>query len=291
MKTKQFILVFIFFSLQSGFCQNPYNELLPILDINSEARLGGIADIGVVSSLFYKDAGLLQNPSIISINSKYSGTGLYYRDLTDNQNNNKYLSGLTGYHAIDAVNSIGYNFSYLNYQDSIVPDSQSEFEPYEMFLQISYAHNFNNLFSGGLSIKYIRTNYGFSLIDKKINTYSVDLGFNYHKSYNLSEFSKLNSSAGLAIINFGPRIENTSNEKKFIPTKLLFGLFINPDLYLSEKVRLNIELAYQAEKYLTPSEPVYNDEGELIDGKIRILLFLLHFTSRFMIRQMVFQVN
>ena len=244
---------------------------MPILDINPNARIGGVGDIGVVSSDFYKDAGLFQNPSLISNNSIFSGTGLNLRSIKDSDKKNACIEGWSGYFASDSLNAFGFNLAYLNYEDHLITDEFGkplpDFEPYELYLQFNYSRSFSKSLTAGIGIKYIRSNYAFSELENTINTYSIDLGINYHKKYNLANNSNLTTSSGLAITNFGPRISNNQDEKAFIPAKILFGLFINPDINISHLFRLTIELGYQAEKYLIPSEPVYNTEGEIIDGK------------------------
>ena len=269
---KKFIIVLLTFLFSLNLhSQENIDFALPILNINPNARLGGIADIGVVSSVFYKDAGLFQNPAILSSNSIYTGSNIFLKNIKDNTANDAYFSGWSGYYATDSFNTVGFNFSYLNYENIfILKDSNeldSEYEPYEMFFQLTFAHSFNKTISAGLGIKYLRGNFAFASIENIINSYAVDFGCSYHKSYNLSDYSELNTSAGLAITNLGPRLENDENQKKFIPIKLLLGLFINPDIYVSRLFKLNIELYYQAEKYLIPSTPIYNTEGGIIDGK------------------------
>lgn len=269
---KKFIIVILTFLFSLNLLsQENIDFVLPVLNINSNARLSGIADIGTVSSIFYKDAGLFQNPALLSSNSIYTGSSIFLKNTKDNTADNDYLSGWSGYYATDSFNAFGFNFSYLNYENLIITNDSnefvSEFEPYEMFFQLTYAHSFNKSISAGLSFKYLHSNFAFASIENITNSYAIDLGCNYHKSYNLSDYSKLNTSAGLAITNLGPRIKNNENQKAFIPTKLLFGLFINPDIYISRLLRLNIELFYQAEKYLIPSAPIYNTEGEIIDGE------------------------
>ncbi|OFX83367.1 MAG: hypothetical protein A2W99_11835 [Bacteroidetes bacterium GWF2_33_16] len=271
MKLKHIVSLIIIFSSLNTYSQYSNSIVLPIMDINSNARLGGIGDIGVVSSDFYKDAGLFQNPSLISNNSIFSGTGLNLRSIKDSYIEYACIEGWNGYFAIDSLNAIGFNLSYLNYEDQLITDELGkplpDFEPYELFLQFNYSRSFTKTLSAGMGIKYIRSNYAFSELETTINSFSVDLGINYHKKYNLANNSNLTTSSGMAITNFGPRISNNRDEKAFIPSKILFGLFINPDIEISHLFRLNIELGYQAEKYLIPSEPVYNTEGEIIEGK------------------------
>jgi len=226
---KKFIIVLLTFLFSLNLhSQENIDFALPILNINPNARLGGIADIGVVSSVFYKDAGLFQNPAILSSNSIYTGSNIFLKNIKDNTANDAYFSGWSGYYATDSFNTVGFNFSYLNYENIfILKDSNeldSEYEPYEMFFQLTFAHSFNKTISAGLGIKYLRGNFAFASIENIINSYAVDFGCSYHKSYNLSDYSELNTSAGLAITNLGPRLENDENQKKFIPIRNLSNL-------------------------------------------------------------------
>lgn len=66
-------VIFIFLNLalisQEYFPNNTLETEIDILDINTNTRIGAIGEIGVVSSSFYKDAGLYQNPALLSVNS------------------------------------------------------------------------------------------------------------------------------------------------------------------------------------------------------------------------------
>ena len=250
---------------------NNVEYTLPILDINTNARLGGFGEVGVVSSFFYKNTGLYQNPALISRNAKYAGINLSYepwlREITDDLN----ISSISGFYAIDSSNALGINFSYLDMEQMTLIDEFGEFaetiDPFEMFFKLGYTHTFNKSISTGIAIKYLRSKIGENLPDvKTINSFAVDIGFNYDKKYKLNQSSWLNTSLGIAITDFGPRVSYTSFDKSFIPTRFMAGLFINPDIDLSHKFRLNIELGYQAEKYLVPTPPIYDTEGNIIDG-------------------------
>lgn len=250
---------------------NNVEYTLPILDINNNARLGGFGEVGVVSSLFYTNTGLYQNPALISRNAKYAGINLSYepwlKEITDDLN----ISSVSGFYAIDSSNALGINFSYFDMEHidliSEVDELTGTINPYELFFKLGYTHSFKKSISTGIAIKYLRSKIGDNLPDvKTINSFAVDIGFNYDKKYKLNQSSCLNTSLGVAITDFGPRVSYTSSDKSFIPTRFMAGLFINPDIDLSHKFRFNIELGYQAEKYLVPTFPIYDTEGNIIDG-------------------------
>ena len=138
-----------------------------------------------------------------------------------------------------------------------------------------HAHSFNRNLSIGLGLKYIKSDYGnvgtiTGLESKPVNTFALNIGTEYRSDFKISENSLLNYHIGGAISNFGPKVKRSSdpNEiKNFIPTTLRIGFLINPDFYLTDKFRLNLDFAYQADKYLTPTSPIYNDSMGIIKGK------------------------
>lgn len=138
-----------------------------------------------------------------------------------------------------------------------------------------HAHSFNRNLSIGLGLKYIKSDYGnvgtiTGLESKPVNTFALNIGTEYRSDFKISENSLLNYHIGGAISNFGPKVKRSSdpNEiKNFIPTTLRIGFLINPDFYLTDKFRLNLDFAYQADKYLTPTFPIYNDSMGIIKGK------------------------
>jgi hypothetical protein len=76
---------------------------------------------------------------------------------------------------------------------------------------------------------------------------------------------------GSSIRNFGPRIKYTDDpdqKKNFIPSLFAAGIMLNPSYAISEKLQFDTDLSYQAEKYLTPSTPVYASDGiTILEGR------------------------
>ena len=271
MKKLNFILFLLFISLHSFSQSNLVEYSVAFLDINTNARLGGFGVVGVVTSTFYKNTGVYQNPALISNYSKHAGGNLFYmpwlKSLTDDMN----FSGLAGYYAIDSTNAFAINFTYFDLGEVTYTNEFGEYlgkdKPYEYFLKIGYTHSFNKSISSGVALRYFRSDFSSSYTEAKaVNSLSFDIGLSYQHKYNLHNSSLLNTCAGLAITNLGPKISYVEGEEDFIPTKLSLGLFINPDINIYNYFRLNIELAYQAEKYLVPTPPIYDTEGNIVDG-------------------------
>ena len=267
-----FILLLLFISLYSFSQTNNVEFVLPILDINTNARLGGFGEVGVVSSPFYKNTGVFQNPALISKHSKFAGINYSHMPWLRNIIGDININGFAGYFAIDSSNAIAANFTYFDLGELTYTNEFGEFmgtdNPCEYYLKFGYNHSFNKFISTGIALKYFRSDIVPSYYEnaKDVNSIAFDLGFNYDKKYKLNNTSNLNTSLGVAITNFGPRVSYVESVNEFLPTKLLLGLFINPDINIYDYFRLNIELAYQAEKYLVPTPPIYDIDGNILDG-------------------------
>ncbi len=260
MKITLISFLFIFQSLLLFSQQTPQNYISPFLDANTNARIEGFGEVGVVTSPFYKNTGLYQNPALISNYSRNAGVDLMYVPWLKELTNDLNIFGFAGYYAIDSSNAFAFNFSRYDYGDLILTGSAGEYlgeeNPYELYLKFGYNHSFHKSISLGFALKYYRSDIAspnYYINTKVVNTIAFDLGFSYKKKYNLKKYSYLNTNAGIAITNIGPKVSYSDNHDSFIPTKLSLGVFINPDIKMNKLMRLNIELAYQAEKYLTPT--------------------------------------
>ncbi len=259
MKKGLISFLFIFQSLFLFSQQTPQNYISPFLDANTNARLEGFGEVGVVTSPFYANTGLYQNPALISRNEQSFGIDMFYTPWINKLDDEINITGLAGYYAIDSSNAFALNFSRINYGEIIiinsVGDNISTKNPYELYLKLAFNHSFNKTISAGLALKYYRSDRSSFIYvnDQSVSSFTFDLGFSYKKKYNLKKYSYLNTNAGIAITNIGPKVSYSDNHDSFIPTKLSLGVFINPDMRMNKKMRVNIELAYQAEKYLTPT--------------------------------------
>ncbi|MCK5170594.1 MAG: PorV/PorQ family protein, partial [Bacteroidales bacterium] len=267
-----YVLFLLFISLYSFSQTNNVEFVLPILDINTNARLGGFGEVGVVSSSFYRNTGVFQNPALISKHSKFAGINYSHMPWLRNIIGDININGFAGYFAIDSSNAIAVNFTYFDLGELTYTNEFGEFmgtdNPCEYYFKFGYNHSFNKFISTGIALKYFRSDIVPSYYEnaKDVNSIAFDLGFNYDKKYKLNNTSNLNTSLGVAITNFGPKVSYVESVNEFLPTKLLLGLFINPDINIKDLFRLNIDLAYQAEKYLVPTPPIYDIDGNILDG-------------------------
>lgn len=239
---------------------------IPSIEFNSNSHIGGMADIGSVASPFYPDAGLYQNPALLSTNNEYAGINISYmpmlsKILTDVDN-----KSVNGFYAIDSKNIIGYTYSRFSLGSITLMDELgyeiATVQPLESYHKLSYSRAISNYISLGLGIKFINSNMDNNL---KANTFAIDLGFSYKKKYKLSEQLDLNTNLGSSINNFGSKVSYDEGiTHNFIPTNLKLGTLVNPEYKISNKLNINLELAVQLEKDLVPSEPIYASENSLL---------------------------
>jgi hypothetical protein len=265
-----FLNIFPLLSQDSDY-SNPIQTAIPFLDIPTNARIGGFGEIATVSSPFYPDAGLYQNPALLSKNARYAGGNLSFNPWDNKVFNNFKRGEVSAYYAINESNAIAYNFTLFNYGEIVFVDETGNtlgvFKRVDYFHQFTYSHSFKNGISLGGAAKYIRSSLGISHISgipiKPAHSFAVDLGFNYGKAFKLSEIFTLNLNAGVAINNFGLKIiytEGPVSDGQFLPTAFRLGILLNPDIKISENFTIGIDLAYQMEKLLVPTPPLYKKD-------------------------------
>jgi hypothetical protein len=281
---KKCIFILLFFHCFTLFGQQSNNNIittaLPFLELDPNPRTIAIGEIGVVSSTYYRDAGVAQNPALLSGDTRVIGGLVSYSKWMNNIVSDFSLSGFKGYFSIDRKNTVSINFTSFLWANMVYTDEQGypsgNFRPWEFSIGANYARQLSKAISLGAGIKYARskmfednTAFGDYTL-KPIRTYAVDLGIQYKKSLVLSEQSKLNYHVGCAINNFGPKVSYNTNpgeRHEFIPTNLSLGILLNPEFKLDDDISLNIDLAYQVEKLLVPTPPKYsNTTDSIVEG-------------------------
>lgn len=239
---------------------------IPSIEFNSNSHVGGMADIGSVASPFYPDAGLYQNPALLSTNHEYAGINISYMPILLNLASGIDNKSVNGFYAIDSKNVIGYTYSRFSLGSITLMDQLgyeiATVQPLESYHKFSYSRAISNYISLGLGIKFIDSDMGDNL---KANTFAVDLGFSYKKKSKLSEQFDLNTNIGSSINNFGPKVSyDELITYNFIPANLKLGVLLNPEYKISNKFNVNLEVAVQLEKDLVPSEPIYASDNSLL---------------------------
>ena len=274
MKKLNLIFILLFVNIQV-FSQNvifinPVTTAIPILNVTPNAGERGMAEIGVVSFEDNYEPGLFQNPALLSRNKKVFGVKLSYMPWMRNLVKDMNVLDFGTYYSINRRNSIAFNFFYFNTGTITFPEIHT-YIGYECYMSIKYAHSFSERFSFGVSPKFIVSNF-YSNLDPlnklKIKSIAGDIGFDYRNKIVFSDKKKLRYDIGLTINNLGPKISYSDDSpyKDFIPTNLKIGTMWTYQDQITKERQINYSIAYQTEKLLVPTPPIY-ENNVILYGK------------------------
>jgi hypothetical protein len=283
------ITIFFLFSLQllsqpkydyTGRELNTITTAVPFLIISPDARAGALGDAGVASS---PDANSLHwNPAKYAFIEKDMGFSVSYSPWLRALVNDINLAYLSGYKKFGKDQAIAASLLYFSLGDitftDIVGSTIGQFKPNEFAVDVCYSRKLSEVFSGGVSIRYIHSNLtgGYFVGGSEShpgNSVATDVSAYYQKSLSFGK-TPAKLGVGVNVSNIGAKISYTeTTERDFIPINLRFGpsLTLDIDEYNSLSILLDIN------KLLVPTPPVYetNDTtGQPVygsDGKPIIL--------------------
>lgn len=272
---KKLGIYFLFCVLASVKIQAQLNSIptaAPFLLITPDARSGGMGDVGVATSA---DAfSLFHNPAKIAFSNRQVKVGITYspwlRNLTDD-----IFVGSGSYISRFSENAAwGADFKYFSLgQIDLTTDAgtpNGTVNPNELVFTGSYALKLSETFSGGVSLKYIRSNLAFNGVPgnqiQPINSFAVDIS-GYYQSLE-ENYGNFNGRyrIGFNIANVGPKVNYTSdsNNEDFIPTNLKLGGGF--DFILDDYN--TVSAIFEFTKLLVPTPPIRDSaNGEVLEGK------------------------
>ncbi|MCX6272188.1 MAG: PorV/PorQ family protein [Bacteroidetes bacterium] len=259
------ILIIIYFRTfpQAIHTDQGYTTTLPVLYLNPNAQTGGMGEIGTVSSTIYTDAGLTQNPALLSRNQKTVGIKTNLSVWTD-YSPDSYLGFLGLYYSPDSLNTFGYSFDYFHLGKVHLDNYSLISRPYECYHSLRFAHSFSQRLSAGAGVKLIKSDLAPGL-KPAFNTFSVDLGIDYRKHYYLTEQSSVRWDIGLSVSDIGPKVNYSAKESKKscnIPIAAAAGTMLSYKYRISSLSSFHFDLAYQIEHILVPTPDIYfNSDG------------------------------
>jgi len=272
---KKLGIYFLFCLLVSVKIQAQLNSITtatPFLLITPDARAGGMGDIGVATSA---DAfSLFHNPAKIAFSNRQIKVGITYspwlRNLTDDifVGSGSYISRFSE----NAAWGADFKYFSLGQIDLTTDDGAPNgiINPNELVFTGSYALKLSETFSGGISLKYIRSNLAFNGVPgnqiQPINSFAVDIS-GYYQSLE-ENYGNFNGRyrIGFNLANVGPKVNYTSdsNNEDFIPTNLKLGGGFDFILDDYNTVSANFEFT----KLLVPTPPTRDPvNGDILEGK------------------------
>jgi hypothetical protein len=249
---------------------NAIQTVVPFLTIAPDSRSGAMGDVGVATK-----------PDVYSQHwnaAKYAfidgkaGVGISYSPWLRNLVPDINIAYLTGFYRIDnkQVASASLLYSSLG----VVPftnefgDHERDFKPNELGFDLGYSRIFAENFSGGIAFRFIYSNltggsYSGNEATQPGISFAADISGYYHRD--VSMFSKDGELAfGLNFSNIGSKMSYSDGQTSdFIPMNMRIGG--SGTIELDEFNKLSLAIDFN--KLLVPTPPVYNNDGEIVDGK------------------------
>lgn len=280
---RSLFFIFFLFSFQFNYSQNnrvnTITTAVPFLTINPNSQSMGMSDIGVVAALGYYESGLTQNPALLSRNEKVIGGKVSYkpwlRQLVPDIN----MYDLSFYYAFTKKSALGLSCNRFSLGDVTLSDINGNtigwYRPLESCYKLNFAQSLTPNLSIGLGTKLIRSDLtGGTYINGQATHIGIaiaaDLGIDYRKEIAKKEKSFWRYDLGASIVNMGNKIRYSDVGKgDFIPMQLALGTMWTYNWDISPYLRYCIDFAYQLEKLLVPTPPIYaiDSTGQLVsDG-------------------------
>lgn len=241
---------------------NTITTAVPFLMIGPDSRAGGMGDGGVAIS---PDVNALHwNPSKLAFAENEGEMSLSYSPWLRNLVPDMSLAYLSAYKKLSNKRSaIGGSLRYFNLGNITFTDINGQtirdFSPTEFAVDLSFAQQFSDFFSGGISIRYINSNLtgGISVqgADSKAGqSVAADVSFFYQKPQMRLGDKDAVFAFGLNISNIGAKMSYTStSERDFIPINLRLGPALTVELDEYNSIGINVDV----NKLLVPTPPVY----------------------------------
>jgi hypothetical protein len=207
---------------------NPITTAVPFLTITPDSRHGAMGDAGVATS---PDANAQHwNASKFAFVEDKFGFALSYtpwlRQLVDDIN----LAYLSGYYQLDQNQTLGASLRYFSMGEIMLTDqngtSLASVSPNEFAFDVSYARKLSEEFSGGVALRYIRSDLSGGIGSETYvpgNAFATDVSFFYKHNFGTSDHDQA-FSAGINLSNIGSKISyDDGQNKEFLPANLRLG--------------------------------------------------------------------
>ena len=258
---------------QNDLGQNELNTIttaVPFLLIAPDSKAGAMGDVGVATT---PDANSIHwNPAKLAFVDDDMGFSMSYvpwlRALVPDIN----LSYLAGYVKLNDNEVIGLELRYFSLGDitftDIVGNTLGQYKPSEFALGTSYSRKLSDNFSLAISGRYIYSNLTGGQSAGGIETVAgqsiaADIAGYYTKPIRLGG-RDVDLAIGGNISNIGSKISYTETAvQDFIPINLRLGTAIGTEFDDYNKM----SFAFDINKLLVPTPPVYNNDGEITAGQ------------------------
>jgi hypothetical protein len=221
--------------VSSGYDPNKVNTIttaVPFLRISTDTRQGGMGDVGIAMAA---DAGGAQaNAAKMAFIDKDFGFSVSFTPWLKSLVDDIYLANISGYGKIKDKQTIQaslklFSLGSINFRDENNNDLGTR-KPFEMALDAGYSRKFGEIFSLGVTLRFIYSNLASGLTSngEVIQTGIAgagDISWLVHKTFAGKGKMSHELYAGMNLSNLGSKITYTaSTTKDFIPANMGIGL-------------------------------------------------------------------
>ncbi len=243
---------------------NPITTAAPFLLIAPDARAGGMGDVGVATS---PDANSQHwNASKFAFMKSQFSIGVIYTPWLSKITDDVFLGGFSFANKIDDRSAWAASLRYFSLGEIQLTDINGleigNENLNEFSIDGSYSLKLSEMYSMGVTLRYIRSDLGIESANSTINpvnTFAVDVsGYFQSDETNYGDFNGV-WRGGFNISNIGPKVSYSDDgNENFIPTNLKLGGGFDFILDSYNTVSVNLEL----NKLLVPTPSVsVNDDG------------------------------
>lgn len=258
MRKLTFILLFVAFVTKTQ-AQDRITTATPFLLINTDARAGGMGDVGVATSSDVNS--IFHNPAKIAFHKSKIGIGLNYTPWLRNLTDDIFVGDVSYINRFKENSAWGVNIKYFSLgkieltNDSGLP--QGFENPSEFAITGVYSLKLSEKFSMGIGLKYINSSLDVNNSLTAVNSFGVDVSAYYQSSE--ENYGKFNGRYrfGINITNIGPKVEYTPGVENFIPTNAKLGGGF--DFIFDDQNILGLNLEFT--KLLVPSSSTQSSRG------------------------------
>ena len=248
---------------------NTITTAVPFLLIGPDSRSGAMGDAGVALPA---DANAIHwNPSKLAFAENESEFRLSVSPWLKNLVPDMTLSYLAGYRRLaNKRSAIGMSLRYFNLGSITFTDVNGsvirDFKPAEFAVDVAFAQQFSDKFSGGITLRYVNSNLTGGLNVSGANTkagqtIAADVSFYYRKKGLTLAGKDATFAFGTNISNVGAKMSYSDAARRdFIPINLRMGPCLTVDLDDYNSITVNADI----NKLLVPTPPIYNASGDTI---------------------------
>jgi hypothetical protein len=249
---------------------NPISTAVPFLTITPDSRHGAMGDVGAATTPDANSQYL--NPSKYAFATDKWGFGLSYTPWLRELVNDVNLAYLAGFYQIDPSQAIGSSLRYFSMGEIALTGADQTpmgmVSPSEFAFDLSYSRKLSDNFSGGVTMRYIRSDLSGGMAGTQAgsetytagNAFATDVSF-YHTGKLGGAESNTSLSTGINFSNIGSKISyNQGSTKEFLPANMRLGTTFTTNMADSSAFSFSVDL----NKLLVPTPAnviTYNTDG------------------------------